>query len=87
MKALFLPHEATSLVLCLNHHDGVQSSRSFGGVSFGCTGFCIMEDSVTFEDYLLGGMHEGFVKDIDHRQWVQKKAIMERCLWTLREHR
>ena len=35
-----------------------------------------MEDSISFEDYLLGVVRESFVKDTDMNLWVLKKAMM-----------
>ena len=42
-----------------------------------------MSDSLSFTNYLLGGVHEDFVKDTDRRQWARTKAAVKKSLRSL----
>ena len=40
----------------------------------------MMTQSLSSTDYLLGGVHEDFVKDTDRRQWARTKTAAEKSL-------
>ena len=46
-----------------------------------------MADSLSFTDFLLGGVHEDFVKDTDRRQWARTKTTVEKSLRSLGHRR
>ena len=46
-----------------------------------------MADSLGFTDYLLGGVHEDFVKDTDRRQWVRTKTTVHKSPRSLGDRR
>ena len=46
-----------------------------------------MDDSLSFTDYLLGGGHEDFAKDVDRRQWARARTAVEKSLRSLGDRR